>query len=195
MTTYNWQPLLVELNDTILTAMADEGVVKPFLRNKWLGSPPCSDKELSLLELRIGIALPISYKKFLKTVNGWGPIDDWVWRMLPAREVDWLRSKTPVFVEHPDGEMQTPLASLALSDTFLPYEPSSGPEGIRWEHLQSSLQISDVGDSAIILLNPKVRTNGEWEAWWFAPWLPGAYRYENFWELMKAQLKRIQQAS
>lgn len=56
------------------------------------------------------------------------------------------------------------------------------------EYLQSMLEISEEGDSAIYLLNPNVVTpGGEWEAWFFANWLPGANRYRSFWEMMQAE--------
>ena len=56
----------------------------------------------------------------------------------------------------------------------------------RVEYLESALEISDIGDSAIFLLNPKVLTpDGEWEAWFFGNWLPGANRYRSFAELME----------
>lgn len=41
---------------------------------------------------------------------------------------------------------------------------------------------------AILLLNPQVITSeGEWEAWFFSNWGPGADRYPSFWELMQEQ--------
>jgi hypothetical protein len=58
----------------------------------------------------------------------------------------------------------------------------------RREYLQTALQISDVGDSAVVLLNPKVVTpEGEWETWFFANWLPGAIRYRSFGEWLAAE--------
>jgi hypothetical protein len=49
------------------------------------------------------------------------------------------------------------------------------------------LEVSDIGDSAILLLNPEVVTpDGEWEAWDFANWHPGAVRYRSFWDMMQA---------
>ena len=58
----------------------------------------------------------------------------------------------------------------------------------RVEYLESALEVSDIGDSAIFLLNPKVVTpDGEWEAWFFGNWLPGASRYRSFAELMEAE--------
>ncbi len=50
------------------------------------------------------------------------------------------------------------------------------------------LEISDVGDSAIYLLNPQIVTaDGEWQAWFFSNWNPGAVRHRSFQELMVAE--------
>ncbi|MET8862730.1 hypothetical protein ABZW11_07205 [Nonomuraea sp. NPDC004580] len=43
-------------------------------------------------------------------------------------------------------------------------------------------------DDGWVLLNPRVRTaEGEWEAWFHAPWLPGAHRYRTFLDLMERE--------
>jgi hypothetical protein len=60
----------------------------------------------------------------------------------------------------------------------------------RWNELmtQTVLEISDWGDSAIYLLNPQVVTvDGEWEAWFYAPWNIVPARYRSFWDLMQAE--------
>lgn len=45
-----------------------------------------------------------------------------------------------------------------------------------------------MGDAAIYVLNPQIVTpEGEWEAWLFADWLPGAARYRSFQDLMQAE--------
>ena len=49
----------------------------------------------------------------------------------------------------------------------------------------SLVQVSDVGDG-VYLLNPEAVTpDGEWEAWFFANWVPGARRYPSFAHLMR----------
>jgi hypothetical protein len=51
----------------------------------------------------------------------------------------------------------------------------------RTAYLSSCLQISEEGDSAVVLLNPKViNDEGEWESWFFANWNPGAERFSSF---------------
>ena len=39
----------------------------------------------------------------------------------------------------------------------------------------------------ILLINPaRINAEGEWEAWDFATWYPGAYRYRSFDDLVAA---------
>ena len=58
--------------------------------------------------------------------------------------------------------------------------------------MKETLQISDVGDAAVYLLNPQViNHDGEWEAWFFADWLPGVHRYRSFQEMMEAQFAQF----
>src|SRR2546430_5654347 len=68
--------------------------------------------------------------------------------------------------------------------------PKSPPQDLDSDghHLPSVLEISEVGDSAIYLLNPQtVAADGEWQAWFFSSWNPGAVRHRSFEELMVAQ--------
>ncbi len=58
------------------------------------------------------------------------------------------------------------------------------------EHFRRSLVIADPipGDSMIYVLNPLVvASDGEWEAWRFAHWIPGAERFPSFELLMRAE--------
>ena len=44
-----------------------------------------------------------------------------------------------------------------------------------YPNLASCMQISDVGDSDVVLLNPDAASpDGEWQAYFFANWIPGA---------------------
>jgi hypothetical protein len=57
------------------------------------------------------------------------------------------------------------------------------------KHLAQTLCISEVGDDAVLLLNPMVIwPDGEWEAWLFANWIPGAIRYRSFADWMRHEL-------
>ena len=62
----------------------------------------------------------------------------------------------------------------------------------RRAYLSSCLQISDVGDSAVVLLNPEVvNGEGEWETWFFSNWGPGATRYPSFRAYVESELESI----
>jgi hypothetical protein len=101
---------------------------------------------------------------------------------LNERNQDWIDAymhpfdKIPelwlVCPEGPDG------APRLTDEEYLVYGDGQIPGAFRAEYLQTALEISDRGDSAILLLNPQILSkDGEWEAWRFANWLPGAKRY------------------
>ncbi|MCC7446707.1 MAG: hypothetical protein IT324_04785, partial [Anaerolineae bacterium] len=53
-------------------------------------------------------------------------------------------------------------------------------------HLQAALEIAERYDGAVCLLNPLVvGPDGEWQAIFMANWIPGAYRFASFWDLMQ----------
>jgi hypothetical protein len=86
------------------------------------------------------------------------------------------------------GEPAADGGPLISEAEHLVYGEAQDPVRFRVEYLQDCLEISAEGDSAILLLNPHVVTPaGEWEAWFFANWLPGARRYRSFHELMEAE--------
>jgi hypothetical protein len=63
----------------------------------------------------------------------------------------------------------------------------------RIEYLQSTLEISPYSDGNY-LLNPRtVTADGEWEAWFFAPWNLEPARYRSFWDLMREEYKNFLQ--
>jgi hypothetical protein len=85
------------------------------------------------------------------------------------------------------------MEKTSISDEeYFVYGAEQNPGLIRYEYIRTALEISDVGDTAIYLLNPQVvAPDGEWEAWFLASWLPGANRYRSFWELMQAEYLRF----
>ena len=61
------------------------------------------------------------------------------------------------------------------------------PATFRVDQLGNTIVISAVVDERVLLLNPaRVGADGEWEAWDFANWYPGTYRYPSFAVLMRA---------
>ncbi len=87
------------------------------------------------------------------------------------------------------GEAEYPSPPVPDEDYFT-YGKDQDAGTLRAEYLPGCLQVSEIGDMAVLLLNPAVQTaEGEWEAWFFAGWLPGARRYRSFYELMEGELE------
>ena len=136
----------------------------------------------------MGIGLPPSYREFLAVSNGWRLTGNFIWRIWSTEEIDWFRVRNAEWIEAYVDPIRG-LGDLSLTDDeYLVYGETQDSVRFRVEYLESALEVSDIGDSAIFLLNPKVVTpDGEWEAWFFGNWLPGANRYRSFAELMEAE--------
>lgn len=166
---------------------------------KWLGSPGASKQEILATENRLGQALPPSYKRFLMVSNGWSVAGQFVDRMCSAAEVGWLIDQRPDLIA---GEAEgrriyaqtypnAPLDDVTDAE-YLRYGPNQEPYTYRSAYLKTALAISDMGDGALFLLNPRiVLPSGEWEAWFFAHWLPGARRYEPFEKMMVEEYQSL----
>jgi hypothetical protein len=184
-TVSDWQALLADWNKELLS---DEEIIADLppevVQSQWLGFEPASEQQIQRAERRLGMSLPPSYRTFMQTTNGWRMTGHFVYRVRQSHEIDWFR------IENKDWaatviESYSSLEPIADDEYFIYGEGQRSPV-YRTEYLLSALQISDIGDSALYLLNPEVQTStGEWEAWFFANWSPGADRYRSFWEMMK----------
>lgn len=163
MTPAEWRRLLetwsAEWLDTRDAADLDE-VPPEVIERRWLGTQPAAVEQLAAAEARLGVSFPPSYRNFLSVTDGWGPTSPFIDRLFRVEEVERFALLEPDWVDAYGGG----------------------------EELRSLLQISEVGDSAVLLLNPSViAADGEWEAWFFASWSPDEERYASFAELMLAQ--------
>ncbi|TKK81151.1 SMI1/KNR4 family protein [Herbidospora galbida] len=123
---------------------------------------PATEAEIRGLEERLGVELPPSYRQFLLFTDGWGSDDDC--RLLRVEEIGWLRDVDPSTAE----SWSAPTTERSVPDSLL----------------------AGYWDDGVALLNPRVSTaEGEWEAWYLAPWLPGANRYRSFWDLAMDELR------
>jgi hypothetical protein len=112
-------------------------------------------------EARLDTSLPPDYRAFLRATNGLDGLADWVTRLRPAGELAWLRDEDPELIE---------IWAEAADD----------------DSLHRTLVLSDEEDGARVLLNPAaVADDGEWEAWFFAHWVPGAEPYPSFRSLVE----------
>ena len=99
----------------------------------------------------------------------------------PAEEIDWFRVRNQSWIDaYAVHDFEVP------DSQYFVYGDQQDCVHFRAEYLRACLQISHDGDSAVYLLNPViVGPDGEWEAWFFANWHPGAFRFPSFAELMR----------
>jgi HEAT repeat protein len=162
-----WHELLTRVSAAIVDSgeLADE-LSADAVAKRWLGSPGGSAEELAAAEERLGRALPPGYRAFLSTSNGFGPVSFFIRRLRPITELVWLRDEDPELIEAwCEGTGESPEESA----------------------LSTALAVGDKYDGARVLLNPTVvDEDGEWEAWFFAHWVPGAETYGSFRALVEA---------
>jgi len=128
--------------------------------------PGASAEEIEIAERRLSTMLPPGYRSFLATTNGFGPIGSFVRRLRPVDEIRWLRDEDPELIR---------IWVEATGD----------------DTLAATLVVSDEEDGARVLLNPAVvDEDGEWEAWFFAHWVPGAEPYSSFRALVEQTYSR-----
>lgn len=190
-----------DLNDlkTLLLQISREQLADPeFAASKsedrvqsiWLGEPGASEAEIVSAEQRLGVRLPPSYRAFLSISNGFDDIGPFIYRLYTAAEINW-------FSERNKGWIDAYQEGLEGGKDVSPEEHLSDPKDsvrFRRAYLSHCLQISDVGDSAVVLLNPEVvNSKGEWETWLFANWYPGAERYPSFLAYVEHELESIKQ--
>lgn len=174
----DWKAFLTCWSKQIMQSSLASQVEPSPRSDDWLGFEPATKKDIAELEQRLAVALPPSYKSFLRSSNGWLRTTSFIGRIRPTQEVDWFCVENERWAE-----------VYAESGSDLPDRKyyDYGEEGAhdhRAEHLFSLLQISDV-DDGVYLLNPMaVGPDGEWEAWFFSNWIPGAVRYPSFAHLM-----------
>ncbi len=170
----SWRALLEELS---ALAIADP-LIRPRLtagqvERRWLGEPAASEAQIAAAEARLGIALPVSYRAFLRVSNGWNHPSSFIGRIRPVEEIapfvaanrDWA----VIYASPGDHVGRHILATLQLS---------------RFDHKQE--------DDAVMLLAPAaLSVAGEMEAWFFANWVPGANVYPSFWHLMVAEVESL----
>jgi len=196
MPTYDWLPFLKKVSADVIDSKTREELPEEVIRSGWLGFPGANEEEIAELEARLGMRLPPSYRSFLATTNGWRHIGGFIERVWPTNKVDWFRERhqddwiTPWFEGAQSSGTTIPDApedELPDAEYFI-YGEEQEAAKFRLRYLETALEISDVADSEILLLNPKVVfSDGEWEAWFFASWACGAQRYRSFWELMHEQ--------
>jgi hypothetical protein len=160
---FHWAPLLKELSEFRLSdPRVAAAVPQQKVQESWLGELPASEQQVAALENRLSRGLPPSYRSFLATSNGFQQQSPFIHRLYGADEVDWFGAQNKAWAE-------------AYRETY--------------PKLASCLQVSDVGDAAVVLLNPDVVSHdGEWQTYFFANWIPGARTFPSFRKFMEEEL-------
>ncbi|MGI5136585.1 MULTISPECIES: SMI1/KNR4 family protein [unclassified Streptomyces] len=194
---YAWRELLQRWSDEWLDSVLHEQErAEPFSENvrraRWLGRAGASVEDVGALEDRLGTVLPASYRQFLLTSDGWLNTTSDIERILSAHEVGWTRDLDPDLVTVWIEAYGAAGARVADEEYFI-YGEAQDPVSIRPEYVPHTLKISHTPEATeVYLLNPCVVTaEGEWEAWFVAHWLPGAVRYQSFWDLMNDEYRRF----
>lgn len=152
------------------------------LESEWLGFPGASEEEIKAAEVRLGLTFPPSYRTFLKVTNGWPDWNIADLELLPTSELEWFCRENQSWIDiWMAGIKEIP--SVPDEDYFV-YGNEKSSEPIRPEYLQTALQISTVSDLGVILLNPQVIRNNEWEAWIFTGDVIN-WRYRSFLEMLQ----------
>jgi hypothetical protein len=155
----------------------------------WLGAVGAAALDVEALERRLGATLPPSYRQFLMASNGWLHVNDTEGPLLGAEQVGWLRDLDPDLAQIWGEDTAEDLEPIP-DDEYFQYGKDQDCVVVRREHFRTALQISAWGDGALLMLNPAVvNGQGEWEAWAFANWYPGVFRYPSFWDLMVDLIK------
>lgn len=177
MATVEWAAWLADYNRELIerlhldeySSFRDPRVTAELVAAGWLGSPPADEETLATAEGRLGTRLPPSYRSFLAVSNGFLQPDLIVPRLRSADEIGWYGDIAP--------------ESVAIWAEFAEPDDAIG-------RLAGCLQVSDVelvGD-AVYLLDPTGHAeDGEWDAYFFASWVPGVERYPSFHALMEGK--------
>jgi len=198
MATFDWHGLLTEWSRAVLADDELSASLPPeVVASGWLGYPGATEEELATAEDRLGVSLPPSYRAFLSLTNGWRTVDLFVQQLWSTEEIEWLAVLDQDGIdawrmgEEPMGRV--PPVPDAEYFAYDKNGKATNELALRSDYLQTALRISDVeyGGTGVYLLNPRVVTqDGEWEAWFWAHWIPGAYRYRSFWDMLRDESAR-----
>jgi hypothetical protein len=183
----SWKSFLTEYNRELMSyEEVVERLPSELIKAEWLGYAGATESEIAATEKRLATHLPPSYRSFLKVSNGWRFPSVSIFDLRSVAKLTWFREQNQAWIDaYADPSAELP----PISDKeYFVYGEKQDCVNFRREYLQTALQISEVGDVAVVLLNPNVvAADGEWETWFFANWLPGAVRYRSFGDWLTAE--------
>ena len=204
MSTFDWESFLRQWSQELIESIPDDQnqLLLEVIESNWLGYPGATEEQIHRTENRLEVRLPPSYREFLKVSNGWRQTTPFIDRLWSTEELERFALRHQLWIDNfiagylarnyrnspINGSEDHRVIPLISDAEYFTYGEAQDCSKLRIEYLQTALEISQKGDSAIYLLNPQViTTEGEWEAWFFADWLPGADRYPSFGDMMQAE--------
>ncbi|NEP81416.1 MAG: SMI1/KNR4 family protein [Okeania sp. SIO3C4] len=152
------------------------------LESEWLGFPGASEEQIVAAETRLGTTLPPSYRDFLKVTNGWLDYPSII-ELWPIEKIDWFSVENQEWI---DIWLDYCPEEASDEEYFnYKYDWWYWTQPIRTKYMQTALQISGDDDSEVVLLNPKIIHNDEWEAWLFSSHHAGINRCRSFQEMLQ----------
>ena len=139
------------------------------------------EDEIQATEARLGLRLPASYRdRILASADLPGGHQ---LSLLPVGEIDrFARREAEWLAAWMEGYRSVGTPSTPTEP--LPDDPAD-PATMPAEQLGDTIVVSTTDDMRVLLINPaRMDAGGEWEAWDFATWYPGAYRYPSFGHLV-----------
>ncbi|HEY9596404.1 MAG TPA: SMI1/KNR4 family protein [Cyanophyceae cyanobacterium] len=203
MSAFNWERFLKRWSQELLESMGQESSNLPLevIQSGWLGYPGATEEQIARTEACLETTLPPSYREFLKITNGWRQTTPFIYKLWSTDQLEWFSIRrhnwidafVKRYTDNYDHYLATHKKTPSIPDEeYFVYGDAQDCSKLRVEYLSTALEISDQGDSAIYLLNPEVITeDGEWEAWFFGDWLPGADRYHSFCDMMQAEYENF----
>lgn len=209
MSAFDWERFLRQWSQAVLESMSEDQLLQfpsTVIESQWLGYPGATEAQIIQLERRLKLKLPPSYREFLKVTNGWRQTTPFIRRLWSTEEIERFVTRHAKWIDAFIEQHETAHLSFdttaefdelweppSVSDQeYFVYGKDQDCSKLRAEYLSTAIEISDVSESAVYLLNPQVVTKeGEWEAWFFSDWLPGADRYPSFWDMMQAEYQNF----
>jgi SMI1 / KNR4 family (SUKH-1) len=190
-----WKVLLTDYNDFVLqSSLAQLDVPAEARQAGWCGRPPESEENIRSTESRLGVTLPPSYREFLKVTNGWMRFDTFISNLWPAQQIDRFRTLYPERVVRERLGWDRVGRPTITDEEYFDYA-NAFTGAYRDEYLPECIVLGQGVDNELVLLNPMViGSDGECEAWYFASWIPGAYRYRSFLELVRGTFEDTKEA-
>lgn len=193
---FDWQNLLTELSQSVLDSLDERTLLtipSAMRESRWLGYPPATSAAISALEERLQLELPRSYKNFLSVSNGFQLVQPTIGGLYCVDAIERLTVLDSQLIEGFGQGYQVfgEVATVSDSD-YLQYDELQDTASFRLESLPSTIVVGGASAQGYYLLNPDIIfENGEWEAWVFANWLPGARRSPSFLDMMLSELNNV----